>query len=84
LFEDRKVRSVWYVTTEKWYISAVDKVALLTDSTNPDSYWKIMKNMLKREYDESVVNCNRLKMQSADGKFYKTDVAPDFQRNKLR
>ncbi|MCK9640056.1 MAG: hypothetical protein M0R39_09125 [Prolixibacteraceae bacterium] len=75
LFEDKKVRTVWDNEQEKWYLSIVDVVGILTDSPNPNNYWKVLKNRLKKEGNQSVTNCNQLKMQSADGKFYKTDVA---------
>jgi len=75
LFENKKVRSVWDAEGEKWYISVVDVVGVLTESTNPNNYWKVLKNRLKKEGNESVTNCNQLRMQSSDGKFYKTDVA---------
>jgi hypothetical protein len=75
LFENKKVRSVWDAEAEKWYISIVDVVGVLTESPNPNNYWKVLKNRLKKEGNESVTNCNQLKMQAADGKFYKTDVA---------
>jgi len=73
LFENKKVRSVWNSEEEKWYISIVDVVGVLTDSPNPNNYWKVLKNRLKKEGNELVTNCNQLKMQSSDGKFYKTD-----------
>ena len=75
LFENKKVRSVWDAEVGKWYISIVDVVGVLTESPNPNNYWKVLKNRLKKEGNESVTNCNQLKMQSSDGKFYKTDVA---------
>ena len=75
LFEDKKVRTVWDNEQGKWYLSIVDVVGVLTDSPNPNNYWKVLKNRLKKEGNQSVTNCNQLKMQSADGKFYKTDVA---------
>ena len=75
LFENKKVRSVWDVDQEKWYISIVDVVGVLTESPNPNNYWKVLKNRLKKEGNESVTICNQLKMQSSDGKYYKTDVA---------
>lgn len=75
IFEDKKVRSVWDAEVEKWYISIVDVVGVLTDSPNPNNYWKVLKNRLKKEGNESVTNCNQLKLQSSDGKYYKTDVA---------
>jgi hypothetical protein len=75
LFENKKVRSVWNSEEEKWYISIVDVIEVLTESPNPNNYWKVLKNRLKKEGSELVTNCNQLKMQSSDGKFYKTDVA---------
>jgi hypothetical protein len=75
LFENKKVRSVWDAEQEKWYISIVDVVGVLTESPNPNNYWKVLKNRLKKEGNESVTNCNQLKLQSSDGKFYNTDVA---------
>lgn len=75
IFEDRHVRSVWDVEVEKWYISIVDVVAVLTDSPNPRKYWSVLKTRLKKEGSELATNCSQLKMQSTDGKFYKTDVA---------
>lgn len=75
LFEDKKVRSVWDAEAEKWYVSIVDVVGVLTDSPNPRKYWSVLKTRLKKEGSELATNCSQLKMQSADGKFYKTDVA---------
>jgi prophage antirepressor-like protein len=75
LFEDKKVRTVWDGEQEKWFLSIVDVIGILTVSPNPNNYWKVLKNRLKKEGNQSVTNCNQLKMQSADGKFYKTDVA---------
>ena len=73
LFEDRKVRSLWDAEKEEWYFSVVDVVAVLTDSPNPNNYWKVLKNRLKKEGSQLVTDCNQLKMPSSDGKFYKTD-----------
>jgi DNA-damage-inducible protein D len=75
LFEQQKVRTHWDEKEEKWYFSVVDVVGILTDSPNPGNYWKVMKHRLSKEGNESVTKCNQLKMQSGDGKFYKTDVA---------
>lgn len=75
LFDDRKVRTVWDSETEEWYFSVVDVVGVLTDSIDPRTYWKVLKNRLKKEGNETVTNCNRLKMQAADGKLRLTDVA---------
>jgi hypothetical protein len=72
LFEDKKVRTVWDAEQEQWYISIVDVVGILTGSPNPNNYWKVLKNRLKKEGSQLVTNCNQLKMQSADGKYYKT------------
>ena len=71
LFEERKVRTMWDDTEEKWYFSIVDVVAILTDSKDYQTarnYWKVLKNRLKKEGNETVTNCNRLKMLAADGK----------------
>ena len=75
LFDDRKVRTVWDSETEEWYFSVVDVVGVLTDSIDPRTYWKVLKNRLKKEGNETVTNCNRLKMQAVDGKLRLTDVA---------
>jgi hypothetical protein len=75
VFEDKKVRSLWDAEQEKWYISIVDVIGILTESLNPNNYWKVLKNRLRKEGNESVTNCNQLKLQSSDGKYYKTDVA---------
>ena len=83
VFDDKKVRSLWDAEQEKWYFSIVDTVGVLTDSPNPNNYWKVLKNRLKKEGSELVTNCNQLKMPSADGKFYKTDVADTEQLFRL-
>ena len=75
VFEEKKVRTVWDSDKEEWYFSIVDVVAVLTDSPNPRNYWKVLKHRLVKEGNESVTNCNQLKMLSSDGKYYKTDVA---------
>jgi len=69
--------------TEKWYFSIVDVVGVLTESKNPNNYWKVLKSRLKKEGSELVTNCNQLKMESSDGKFYKTDVADTEQLLRL-
>lgn len=83
LFENRTVRTVWDDEEEKWYFSVVDVVGVLSESPNPNNYWKVLKNRLKKEGNESVTSCNQLKMQSSDGKFYKTDVADTEQLFRL-
>lgn len=68
LFEQKQVRTHWNEAEEKWYFSIVDVVGILTDSPNPNNYWKVLKHRLNKEGSELVTNCNQLKMQSADGK----------------
>ena len=75
LFEYRKIRTVWDYKEEKWYFSIVDVVAVLTDSENPQTYWRVLKNRLKKEGNQTVTNCNALKLRAADGKMRLTDVA---------
>jgi prophage antirepressor-like protein len=74
LFEEKKVRTVWDDETEEWYFSVVDVVGVLTDSPNPNNYWKVLKNRLKKEGGQLVTDCNQLKMPASDGKYYKTDA----------
>ena len=83
LFEEKQVRSLWNEEEEKWYISIVDVVSILTDSPNPRKYWSVLKTRLKTEGSQLATNCSQLKMQSADGKFYKTDVADTEQLFRL-
>ena len=73
LFENKVIRSQWDSEQEEWYFSVVDVVAVLTESENPNNYWKVLKNRLKKEGSQLVTNCNQLKMPSSDGKMYKTD-----------
>ena len=75
LFEEKKVRAVWDDVEEKWYFSVVDVVEVLTESPNPRNYWKVLKHRLKKEGNETVTNCNQLKLLAEDGKMRKTDVA---------
>lgn len=74
-YGDQKIRSAWDVEKEEWYFSVVDVIAVLTDSPNPQTYWRVMKKRLKDEGNETVTNCNALKMTAADGKMRSTDVA---------
>ena len=75
LFENKKVRSVWDAEQEKWFISIVDVIEVLTESPNPRKYWSVLKTRLKQEGSELATNCSQLKLQASDGKYYKTDVA---------
>ena len=83
VFEDKQVRSVWDDEQEKWYISIVDVISVLTESPNPRKYWSVLKTRLKAEGSQLTTNCSQLKMQSADGKFYLTDVADTEQLFRL-
>jgi hypothetical protein len=83
LFEDKQVRTAWDSDQEKWYFSIVDVVAVLTDSPNPQVYWRVMKKRLKDEGNETVTNCNGLKMRAIDGKMRMTDVADTEQLFRL-
>lgn len=75
LFGDDKIRAIWGDEQEKWYFSIVDVIAVLTESPNPQTYWRVLKKRLKDEGNETVTNCNALKMRAADGKMRLTDVA---------
>ena len=83
LFEEKKVRTVWDDVEEKWYFCVVDVVEVLTDSANPQTYWRVLKNRLKKEGNETVTNCNALKLRAADGKMRLTDVADTEQLFRL-
>ena len=78
LFENKRIRTAWDAEKEEWYFSIVDVVAVLTDQ--PDQrhaakYWSVLKTRLKKEGSELTTKCSQLKMRSADGKRYNTDVA---------
>ncbi|MBQ0046409.1 MAG: hypothetical protein KBT33_02735 [Prevotellaceae bacterium] len=83
IFNGQKVRTAWNADEEKWYFSIVDVCGVLTDQ--PDygharNYWKVLKHRLIKEGNETVTNCNQLKLMSPkDGKRYKTDVADQQQ-----
>lgn len=83
LFEERKVRTLWDDEQEKWFFSIVDVIGILTDSPNPRKYWSVLKTRLKKEGSELTTNCSQLKMRSADGKSYLTDVADTEQLFRL-
>jgi len=75
LFDAKQVRTAWNMDEEEWYFSVVDAIEVLTDSPNPQVYWRVLKNRLKKEGNETVTNCNGLKMLAPDGKMRLTDVA---------
>ncbi len=83
LFQEKKVRSHWDAEKEIWYFAIVDAIAILTNSPNPQVYWRVMKKRLKDEGNETVTNCNALKMEAPDGKMRLTDVADTEQLLRL-
>ncbi|MDT3695308.1 MAG: hypothetical protein ROY99_02880 [Ignavibacterium sp.] len=74
LFEQRKIRSEWNEKEQKWFFAIVDVIAIFTNSPNPQVYWRVLKKRLKEEGNETVTNCNALKIKAADGKMRLTDV----------
>ncbi len=83
IFEDKKVRTVWDDEQEKCYFSIVDVVGVLTESNNPQVYWRVLKKRLLSEGNQTVTNCNAFKMQAVDGKMRITDVADTEQLFRL-
>ena len=83
LFEEKKVRTVWDDEQEKWHFSIVDVCGVLTDSPNPRNYWKVLKHRLLKEGNQTVTNCNQLKLRADDGKMRMTDVADTEQLFRL-
>ena len=74
LFQNERIRTVWDNEQEKYYISVVDIVRVLTKSTNPRHYWNVLKGRLRNEGNETVTNCDQLKLVAQDGKYRMTDV----------
>jgi len=83
IFEDKKVRTLWDAENEKWYFSVIDVIEILTGSPRPRKYWNALKTKLIEEGSELSHKLGQLKMQSADGKFYLTDVADTEQLFRL-
>jgi len=86
LFEEKQVRSLWDAEEEKWYISIIDVIAVLTDQPTYQgarNYWKVLKHRLLKEGNETVTNCNQLKFEAPDGKMRLTDVADNEQLFRL-
>lgn len=83
LFEEKQVRRAWNKDEEQWYFAIVDVIAVLTESPNPQVYWRVMKKRLLDEGNQTVTNCNALKMTAADGKQRMTDVADTEQLLRL-
>ena len=74
MFNSETIRTIWNREEQKYYISVVDIVGVLSESDNPRNYWKVLKHRLKKEGNESVTNCHQLKLKASDGKYYNTDV----------
>ena len=83
IFEDKKVRTLWYEEKEQWFVSIIDVIEVLTESVNPTAYWRKLKQRLKEEGNETVTNCHGLKMKAPDGKMRLTDVATTEQLFRL-
>ena len=83
IFEEKKVRTLWDNENEQWYISIIDVIEVLTQSINPNAYWRKLKQRLKEEGNETVTNCHGLKMKAPDGKMRLTDVATTEQLFRL-
>ena len=83
LFEEKTIRTHWDAEAEKWYFSIVDVLAVLTNSENPQTYWRVLKKRLLDEGNETVTSCNGLKMKAADGKMRLTDIADTEQLLRL-
>ena len=75
IFEGKQVRTVWDADQEKWYLSIIDVIEILTGTDRPRKYWSDLKTKLKKEGSELSEKIGQLKIQSADGKFYKTHLA---------
>ena len=83
IFKEKKVRTIWDADNEKWYLAIVDVITALSNSSNPQVYWRVLKKRLKVEGNETVTNCNALKMEATDGKMRRTDVADTEQLFRL-
>ncbi len=75
VFDNKQIRTIWNDEEDEWYFSIVDVVAVLTDSVNPRKYWSVLKTRLNEEGNELTTICSQLKLQSSDGKYYKTDCS---------
>lgn len=83
IFKDKKIRTHWDAELGEWYFSVVDVVGALTDSPDPRNYWKVLKHRLKEEGNETVTNCNQMKLRAYDGKMRSMDVADTEQLFRL-
>lgn len=75
IFEGQKVRSIWVEEEQQWYFAIPNVCGILAESDNPQIYWRVLKNRLKKEGNQTVTNCNAFKLRAADGKLRLTDVA---------
>ena len=73
IFKNETIRTVWEKEQEKYFISVVDIVSVISESNNPQTYWRVLKKRLKDEGNETVTNCNTLKLKAKDGKYRMTD-----------
>ncbi len=83
LFQDQSIRTHWDEDKELWYFSIIDVMAVLTESKNPQAYWRKLKQRLLAEGNETVTNCHGLKMKATDGKMRMSDVADTQQLLRL-
>jgi hypothetical protein len=83
LFEEKNVRTIWDSEQEKWFVSIIDVIEVLTETDRSRKYWSDLKSKLKKEGSQLSENIGQLKIQSSDGKFYKTDVADTEQLFRL-
>ena len=83
MFNDRRIRTIWDDKEEKWYFSVVDVIEALTETDRPRKYWSDLKAKLKKEGSELSEKNGQLKLQSSDGKYYKTDIADQEQLFRL-
>jgi len=83
IFEDKKVRTIWDAEHEKWFLSIIDVIEILTGTDRPRKYWSDLKAKLKKEGSQLSEKIGQLKLKSADGKAYLTDVADTEQLFRL-
>mgnify|MGYP004424970317 FL=1 len=74
LFNNDTIRTLWDKDEEKYYISIVDIVSVISESKDGRKYWNKLKQRLKEEGNETVTNCHQLKLKAQDGKYRMTDV----------
>jgi len=79
IFDDKQIRTFWDSEQEKWFVSITDVIGVLTESIEPNAYWRKLKQRLKVEENETVTNCHSLKMLADEGKMRMTDVADSGQ-----